>query len=88
MKKKAVTVEPSELIEFLRQELDNLPDSRKGKNKKYKVDNAVMAAFSVFFTQSASFLSHQVLMKQKKGKDSSCPFSRRSTKWDICDKVC
>ncbi len=30
-----------------------------------------LAAFSVFFTQSPSFLEHQRLMKQKKGKDNA-----------------
>ena len=71
MKKKAVRVEPSELIEFLAQELHNLPDKRKGSNTKYKVKDAVRAAFSVFFTQSPSFLEHQSLMKQKKGQDNA-----------------
>ena len=36
MKKKGITVEPSELIGFLDQELYNLPDKRKGSNTKYK----------------------------------------------------
>ncbi len=71
MKKKAVTISPSQLIGFLDQELNELPDNRKGTNKKYTVKNAVKAAFSVFFTQSPSFLQHQSLMKQKKGKDNA-----------------
>lgn len=71
MKKKDVSISPSELIEFLHQELHNLPDKRKGSNTKYKVTDAVRAAFSVFFTQSPSFLEHQSLMKQKKGKDNA-----------------
>ena len=70
MNQKAVTISTSQLIEFLDQELKNLPDNRKGENKKYTVKNAVLAAFSVFFTQSPSFLQHQRLMKQKKGKDN------------------
>ena len=71
MKKKAVSISTSQLIEFLHQELPNLPDNRKGSNTKYKVKDAVIAAFSVFFTQCSSFLSHQSLMKQKKGKDNA-----------------
>ena len=71
MKKKAVTLEPSQLIRFLDQELNQLPDNRKGDNKKYTVKDAVLAAFSVFFTQSPSFLQHQRLMKPKKGKDNA-----------------
>ena len=71
MKKKAVTIEASQLIEFLDQELKKLPDNRKGDNKKYTVQDAGRAAFSVFFTQSPSFLQHQRLMKQKKGQDNA-----------------
>ncbi len=71
MKKQAVSIEPSQLIEFLDKQLNELPDNRKGDNKKYPVKNAVKAAFSVFFTQSSSFLEHQRLMKQKKGKDNA-----------------
>ncbi len=44
MKKKAVSIEPSELIEFLNQELNQLPDKRTGSNKKYSIKNAVLAA--------------------------------------------
>ena len=53
----------SENDEILREELHDLPDERKpGNNTRYQVEDAVMAAFSVFFTQSASFLEHQRLM--------------------------
>ena len=44
MKKKAVTIEASQLIGFLDQELNQLPDKRKGDNKKYAVKDAVKAA--------------------------------------------
>ena len=71
MKKKAVTIEASQLIGFLDQELKELPDKRKGDNKKYTVKHALKAGFSVFFTQSPSFLQHQRLMKPKKGKDNA-----------------
>jgi len=57
MAQKAATLEIPELMQFLHQELHNLPDERKpGNNTKYEVEDAVMAAFSVFFTQSPSFL--------------------------------
>lgn len=71
MKKKVVSIGPSELIEFLEQELNQLPDKRKGSNSRYTVKNAVKAAFSVYFTQSSSFLEHQRLMKEKRGKDNA-----------------
>ena len=70
--KNAATLEIPELRQFLRQELSDLPDLRKpGNNTKYQVEDAVMGAFSVFFTQSPSFLEHQRLMKSSKGKDNA-----------------
>ena len=72
MAQKAATLEISELMQILREALHELPDERKpGNNTKYQVEDAVMAAFSVFFTQSASFLEHQRLMKSSKGKDNA-----------------
>ena len=71
MNQKVVTISASQLIGFLDQELKELPDNRKGDNKKYAVKDAVIAAFSVFFTQSPSFLQHQRLMKPKKGQDNA-----------------
>ncbi len=72
MAQKAATLEISELMQFLRQELHDLPDERKpGNNTKYQVEDAVMTAFSVFFTQSPSVLDHQRLMKSNKGKDNA-----------------
>jgi hypothetical protein len=69
---KEATLEITELIEFLRSSLHDLPDKRKpGNNTKYEVEDAVMAALSVFFTQSPSFLDHQRLMKSNKGKDNA-----------------
>jgi hypothetical protein len=56
MAQKAATIEIPELMQCLRSSLHNLPDERKpGNNTKYEVEDAVMAAFSVFFTQSPSF---------------------------------
>jgi hypothetical protein len=69
---KAATLEIPELIQILRSLLHDLPDERKpGNNTKYQVEDAVMAAFSVFFTQLPSFLDHQRLMKSNKGKDNA-----------------
>ena len=72
MTPKTATLEIPELMQFLRQQLHDLPDERKpGNHTKYQVEDAVMAAFSIFFTQSASFLEHQRLMKSNKGKDNA-----------------
>lgn len=70
--KNAATLEISDLIQFLRQELSELPETRKPwNNTKYKVEDAVMGAFSVFFTQSPFCLEHQCLRKSSKGKDNA-----------------
>jgi len=72
MAQKAATLEIPESMQFLRQQLHDLPDERNpGNNTKYKVEDAMMAAFSIFFTQSESFLEHQRLMKSSKGKDNA-----------------
>jgi hypothetical protein len=57
MTPKTATIEIPELMQFLRQQLHDLPDKRKPRNnRKYQVQSAVMSAFSIFFTQSSSFL--------------------------------
>ncbi len=69
MVQKVAEIKINQLIDFLIQELDDLPDSRKpGNNTKYKISDAMMAAFSIFFTQPPSFLEHQRLMKNMKKK--------------------
>ncbi|OQY32659.1 MAG: hypothetical protein B6I38_04385 [Anaerolineaceae bacterium 4572_5.1] len=47
-----------------------LPDHRSGANTQYAIEDAASAAFSVFFTQLPSFLSHQRLLKKKKGRSN------------------
>jgi len=54
----------------LQERIRGFPDVRKGKNVLYGVEEAGMAAFSVFFMQNASFLEHQRLMKEKKGRNN------------------
>ena len=72
MVQKVAEMKINQLINFLIQELDDLPDSRKpGNNTKYEISDAMMAAFSIFFTQSPSFLEHQRLMKNMKKKDNA-----------------
>ncbi|HET6240117.1 MAG TPA: hypothetical protein VFE41_34920, partial [Acetobacteraceae bacterium] len=39
--------------------LDRFPDKRRGMNATYRIGDIGMAAFSVFFMQSPSFLAHQ-----------------------------
>jgi Fe2+ or Zn2+ uptake regulation protein len=72
MVQKVAEIKINQLIRFLIKELDDLPDSRKpGNNTKYEISDAVLSAFSIFFTQSPSFLEHQRLMKKMKEKDNA-----------------
>jgi hypothetical protein len=56
-----------DMIASLRRAMVVFPDERTGKNTQYEVMDAASGAFSVFFTQSPSFLSHQKLMQEKHG---------------------
>lgn len=51
-----------------------LPDGRKtatANNIKYSVEDAALSAFSVFFTQSPSFLDYQIRMEKVHGKNNA-----------------
>jgi len=58
-------------IQFFRKILRELPDLRTGANTSYEIEDAALSAFSVFFTQSPSFLSFQKSMQQNKGKNNA-----------------
>ena len=45
----------------------SLPDNRTGSNTQFSMQDAGLAAFSVFFMQSPSFLSAQQAMEKRKG---------------------
>src|SRR3984893_10463330 len=47
------------LLRSFRRCLDRLRDTRRGTNTTYRMVDFGMAAFSVFFMQSPSFLAHQ-----------------------------
>ncbi len=55
----------------LRGYLDRFPDKRRGTNTTYPMGNIGMAAFSVFFMQSPSFLAHQRQFQAGHGR-SNC----------------
>jgi len=55
------------MIASLRSAMRQFPDIRTGKNIQYEVMDAASGAFSVFFTQCPSFLSHQNLMQERYG---------------------
>jgi len=57
----------SKIVRYLRESWTKLPDYRKANNNtRYTIADAAMAAFSVFFMQSPSFLAHQRDMQQHK----------------------
>jgi hypothetical protein len=58
------------LIDKLKKIGASLPDPRTGMNGQYTMKDAVLSAFSVFFTQSPSFLGFQRDMERKKGKNN------------------
>ena len=59
------------LLEKIGEVFDNQKDSRKQDRCKYKLRDAGLGAFSVFLTQSPSFLSHQRTMAKRKGKSNA-----------------
>src|SRR5277367_258013 len=59
------------LLRSLRGCLDRFPDKRRGMNATYGIGDIGMAAFSVFFMQSPSFLAHQRQLEDGHGR-SNC----------------
>ena len=50
---------------------DNQYDSRDQEKTTYKLSDAGLGAFSVFYTQSASFLEYQRNLQRRKGKNNA-----------------
>ena len=63
-----------ELVVHLRGTLAALPDQRQGQNRSYAMADFGLSAFSVFFTQSPSFLAHQRTMQQARGHHNAQSF--------------
>ena len=61
----------SSLLEFLENAIDAFPDRRTGKNTMYEIRDAALSAFSVFFTQSPSFLEFQRTMERHNGNNNA-----------------
>ena len=58
-------------VKHLGQVMDGFTDCRTGDNTSYSMKDFGLGAFSVFFTQSPSFLAHQKTMQQSKGKSNA-----------------
>ena len=55
----------------MRRTFETFIDPRKGKNKSYTMVDAALSAFSVFFTQSPSFLEYQRSLEQTQGNNNA-----------------
>jgi len=58
------------IVDELSECFEKLPDYREGLNTRYEIKDAAVSAFSVFFTQSPSFLASQRLLQKSKGKNN------------------
>lgn len=58
-------------IAALRARCDFLPDKREGRNTQYSMSDIGLAAFSVFFMQSPSFLAHQKALAELRGRSNA-----------------
>ena len=59
------------LLSVLERTFAQLPDGRTGQNTTYSMRDAAMAAFSVFFMQSPSFLAHQEAMQGRERRNNA-----------------
>lgn len=59
------------LVDAFKRLIHHFPDKRTGRNTTYSIEDAALGAFSVFFTQSPSFLAHQAAMAEAKGKSNA-----------------
>ncbi|MEA3346085.1 MAG: hypothetical protein U9Q78_07590 [Chloroflexota bacterium] len=59
------------MLSSLRRSLGRVPEHRTGRNIQYQIDDAGLGAFSVFYTQSPSFLAHQWHMQQRQGRNNA-----------------
>ncbi|TAN61241.1 MAG: ISNCY family transposase [Magnetospirillum sp.] len=56
---------------MLRERCEALPDKREGRNVQYRMEDIGLAAFSVFFMQSPSFLAHQKALEEMRGRSNA-----------------
>jgi hypothetical protein len=69
---KGLLLSLSTLLVYLEQAIQEISDPRKASNgTKYRLKDAILAAFSVFFMQSESFLEHQRQMASHHGKSNA-----------------
>jgi hypothetical protein len=61
----------SVFLDFLQESLEKIKDPRSKSNAtKFKISDAMLSAFSMFFMQSQSFLEYQRQLQSRSGKDN------------------
>ena len=60
-----------QLVGQLRRRFADFADRRTGTNTQYSMEDIALSAFSVFFTQCPSFLTHQKAMEKNKGRSNA-----------------
>ena len=60
-----------DLQAMLQQRVEQLPDCRKGRNTQYRMSDAALGAFGIFFTQSPSFLEYQRRLQDHKARHNA-----------------
>ena len=59
------------MVRRLRIAIRNFPDKREGENTQFSIEDIGLSCFSVFFTQSPSFLAFQNSMQKNKGVNNA-----------------
>jgi hypothetical protein len=60
------------LKDMLQRRLRQLPDHRKASpNTRYRIEDAALSAFGIFFTQSPSFLEYQRRLEHSRGHNNA-----------------
>lgn len=59
------------LVSKLHEVIETFPDCRVGKNISKSLKDAALGAFSVFYTQSPSFLAYQKSMQESRGHNNA-----------------
>ena len=59
------------MLASLRRNLEAIPEHRTGCNVRYRLVDAGLGAFAVFFLQSPSFLAYQQKMREHHGRDNA-----------------
>jgi hypothetical protein len=81
-KKESQQLSFNSMVSCLHSTMVAFPDKRTGSNCRYSIEDAALGAFSVFFTQSPSFLAFQNTMLKNKG------ISNAQTLFDIDQIPC